>query len=162
MTSSPLRECKNASVTRVVQSKKGAPVVSFRDWFTTVRSSSARPGRVSAAQPSSARPPLPLPAHEPCLQLHSSLPIVSYHGDDECHNFARDRLCCFHRQHNAVLEGVCGWMLSLSLQSIRTATTLPLCCWLFSQKAECSYVHVCLFFEKQNKTKTQMIRTLYQ
>lgn len=138
-----------------MQSKTGPPVVSFRDWFTTIGSSSAKPGRVSAAQPSSARPPLPLPAHEPCLQLHSSLPVVSYHGDDECHHFARDRLCCFYRQHSAVLEGVCGWMPSLSLRSIRTTTTLPLCCWLFSQKAQCSYVHVCFFFlkKRQNKTK---------
>lgn len=43
---------------------------------------------------------------------------------------------------------VCGWMPSLSLQSIHTTTTLPLCCWLFSQKAQCSYVHVCFFWKK--------------
>lgn len=56
--------------------------VCFRYRFTTARCSFARPSWEPAAQPASAWPPLPLPTDEPCLQLHSPLPIVSYHGDN--------------------------------------------------------------------------------
>lgn len=128
-----------------MQSKKGPPVVSFRDWFTTIRSSSAKPGRVSAAQPSSARPPLPLPAHEPCLQLHSSLPVVSYHGDDECHNFAAftDNTMQCQRQY----VGGC-----LPCRSSPFALALLCHC-----AAGCSHrklnVHMCMFAFFEKKTK---------
>lgn len=63
--------------------------VSFRYRFATARRSFAQSRWLPAAQPPSAWPPLPLPAHEPCLQLHPSLPVVSCHGDDEVQNFVR-------------------------------------------------------------------------
>lgn len=141
-----------------MQSETGPPVVSFRDWFTTVGSSCAKPGRVSAAQPSPAWPPLPLPAHEPCLQLHSSLPVVSYHGDDECHLFARDRLCCFYRQHNAVLEGGCMWVDAFPVAPVHSHYHYSAIVLLAVFTESSMFICACLLFLK----KTQMIRTFYQ